>query len=138
MKSHENQENVMSCGEHAAAGVVKCLVFLTALLLLACGSGEVVLIEGQTVEVGCGRCIYEMKDVDGCPWAAQIDGRHYLLRGPVPMDHNSHEPDGICNMRRKAVIDGELRGELLMVSKMELLPAESVPEDPRFTPADEH
>jgi hypothetical protein len=114
------------------------LASLLGMLMLACGAEPAIPIEGRVLTVACGRCVFEMPGVEGCPWAAEVDGRHYLLRGPVPLDHPSHAPEGICNMPRKAKIDGELRGDLLLVSKMTLLPAEDVPENPRFTPADIH
>ena len=95
-------------------------------------------LAGQTITVGCGMCIFRMEGASTCEWAAEIDGEHYWVRGPVPHDHNNHMPDGICNMRRLAIVDGEVRGDLLIASRFELLPAQSVPEKPRFTPADEH
>lgn len=95
-------------------------------------------LEGRTLEVGCGRCIFHMPQVPGCPWAAELDGKHYLLQGAVPQDHHSHAPDGICNVSRQAVVDGVLRDGKLIVSRMELLPATHVPSAPNFTPADVH
>jgi hypothetical protein len=107
-------------------------------LLAGCGSEPVVTLAGEEVTVGCGMCLFEMEDATTCEWAVEIDGKHYWVRGPVPQDHNNHMPNGICNMRRVAIVDGELRGNLLIASRFELQPAELVPEHPRFTPADEH
>ena len=70
-----------------------------------------------------------MEGVEGCPWAAEIDGVRYLVQGAVPQQHQSHAVDGICRMERQAVVDGVIRDEILVVSRMELLPAEGVPED---------
>jgi hypothetical protein len=95
-------------------------------------------LEGRTLEVACGRCIFHMPQAQGCPWAAELDGKHYLLQGAVPQAHHSHAPDGICNVSRRAVVDGVLRNGKLIVSRMELLPATDVPSAPRFTPADVH
>jgi hypothetical protein len=106
---------------------------------LACSSEPPIKIEDRVLEVACGRCVFEMPGVeDNCPWAAEVDGRHYLIEGNVPHDHNSHEASGICNMPRRARVRGEIRGEILYVSKVELLEPEEVPEEPRFTPADVH
>ena len=38
----------------------------------------------QTVTVACGRCIFEMEGAVGCPWAAEIEGEHYLVSGTTP------------------------------------------------------
>ena len=114
-----------------------CLVALLA-VLSACRPAAEATFSGDTLTVACGRCMFEMEGVEGCPWAAEIDGEHYLIRGRIPKDHSTHAPDGICNMRRKAVVDGELRDGELLVTRMELLPPEDVPEEPRFGPEDVH
>lgn len=110
-----------------------------ALLWIGCTAapGEPRL-EHQTLQVGCGRCIFHMPEAKGCPWAAELDGKHYVMQGAVPQDHHSHDPDGICNVSRQAVVDGVLRDGKLIVSRMELLPADNVPSAPRYTPADTH
>ncbi len=107
-------------------------------VLLACSPEPGAVLEHETITVACGRCILEMEGVEGCPWAAEIDGKAYLIQGAVPHDHNSHEADGICNMKRQAVVDGVIRGDLLVVSSMELIPADSIPENPRFAPDEGH
>jgi hypothetical protein len=114
------------------------LAMLALAFPLACGPEPGIPIEGRELTVACASCIFEMPGVEGCPWAAEVDGRHYLLRGRVPQDHLSHEPDGICNMERRARIDGEIRGELLHVSQMTLLDAEDIPAKPRYSPEDAH
>jgi hypothetical protein len=77
----------------------------------------------ETVTVACGRCIFDMK-VKGCPWAAQVDGHYFLVKGVVPSkkEHDEHAADGMCNVARKAVVSGELRDGALQLSKMRLLP----------------
>jgi hypothetical protein len=117
--------------------LLAALVALVA-TLAACRPTAEATFSGDTLTVACGRCIFEMEGLDACPWAAEIDGKHYLIRGKVPKEHSTHAPDGICNMRRQAVIDGELRGGELLVSRMELLPPEGVPKEPRFGVEDEH
>lgn len=112
------------------------LALITA--VLACRPAADATFSGETVTVACGRCMFEMEGVEGCPWAAEIDGEHYLIRGRIPKEHSTHAPDGICNMTRQAVIDGELRDGELLVSRMELLPPVGVPAEPRFAPEDEH
>ena len=116
-------------------------LFLTAaltLLLAGCGGPPPVELASQTLEVGCARCIFEVPETQGCPWAVEIDGIPHLLYGPVPRDHQSHGPDGICNMRRKAVVAGRIHDGKVVANAFELLPAEGIPESPRFTPEDVH
>jgi len=104
-------------------------VLVLALTGPGCGGDAPIPIEGQTITVACGQCVFEMEGVEGCPWAAEIDGVRYLVQGAVPQQHQSHAVDGICRMERQAVVDGVIRDEILVVSRMELLPAEGVPED---------
>ena len=116
------------------------LAFLLGLVtvLPSCRPAADATFSGETLTVACGRCTFEMEGVEGCPWAAEIEGEHYLIRGRIPKDHTTHAPDGICNMTRQAVIDGELRDGELLVTRMELLPPEEVPAEPRFSPEDLH
>ena len=118
------------------------MLALLALGLIAaatgCGRESALRIEGRELTVACGACIFEMEGVKGCPWAAEVDGAHYLMKGDFARDHNSHMPDGICNMERRAIVWGEVRGGELHVARFELLAPEQVPESPRFTPADIH
>jgi len=78
----------------------------------------------EKLQVACGSCIFEMKDVEGCPWAAEIDGKHYLIAGKLPTEdeHDSHGDEGMCTMARHAMVTGELRGDKLVVSQMNLVP----------------
>jgi hypothetical protein len=112
---------------------------LLGFAVAACGEPGIPVTD-RVVTVACGACIFDMPGAKNCPWAAELDDHHYLLRGPLPLDHNSHLSDGICNMKRQARLTGEIRGDLLVVSRFELLPAapEDVPEAPRFTPSDVH
>jgi len=98
---------------------------------LACNRGPE--LEGATVTVGCGRCIFGMEGLKSCPWAVELEGKHYLVQGPLPEDHATHAPDGICNMRRQAIVDGQLKGDRFVATRFELLPAKDVPTSPRFT-----
>jgi len=119
------------------AAPLKWLLIAILFNVVSCQSEPAIVLTQQTITVGCGRCIFGMEDVEGCPWAAEIDGIHYLMSGALP-DHDSHESDGICNMKREAVVDGEIRGNRLLVSKMVLTPAEVIPNTPRFMPGEEH
>jgi len=109
------------------------LLLLSLLCLSACaGSGEIA-VPSQTVDVACGKCIFSMEEAKGCPWAAEIDGKPYLMLGPMPEDHLMHSPAGICNMRRQARVEGTIRQDRFVASSFELLPPENVPEKPTYT-----
>ncbi|MEE9383877.1 MAG: DUF6370 family protein [Nannocystaceae bacterium] len=80
--------------------------------------------KGDTIKVACGSCVFKMEGAKGCPWAAEIDGEHYLIEGRAPADgeHDSHADDGMCKVAREAVVTGELRADKLVVTQMDLLP----------------
>lgn len=96
-------------------------------------------VTDREVTVACGRCVFAMEEAKvGCPWAVELDGKHYIIQGQVPQDHMSHAPDGICNMPRRAIVSGQVRGDRFVATKVQLKPAEAVPSTPRFTPEDVH
>ena len=80
-------------------------------------------VAAETLTVACGRCVFGM-DVEGCPWAAKVDGQFFLVKGAVPSDdqHDAHAKDGMCNVPRKAVVRGRLENGVLTVTEMRLLP----------------
>lgn len=111
-------------------------IAVTLFLLPGCKSGDAV--PEQTITVACGMCIWGMTNTEGCEWAAELDGAHYLVRGPVPHDHVNHAPDGMCNMKRQAVVAGSIRGDLFVASKFDLLPASGAPDAPKYSDQDIH
>ena len=118
-------------------------LFLVTPTLNGCGGSSQTGVTMQTVDVACARCVFRMdesrlEDVPGCPWAAEIEGETYLVYGPVPHDHSNHAPDGICNMRRQAAVEGNVRNGKFIASSFTLLPAADIPSQPAFTEADEH
>jgi hypothetical protein len=94
--------------------------------VLGCGGSDEQVVSA-IVDVGCGNCIYGMEGAVGCPWAAEIDGEYIYVMGAVPQDHNGHAPDGICNMERQARLEGVVREGNLVVTEVELIPAENIP-----------
>jgi hypothetical protein len=106
--------------------------------LSACKGKPVTRLKGETVRAACAMCIFEMQGVRGCLWAVEIAGKFYLADGNLPKNHENHSPTGMCNMERKAVVDGELRGGRFVATRFDLKPATSPPEKPRFTPRDIH
>ncbi len=106
--------------------------------LLACGP-DPIAVRDQTVTAACGMCQLNLPDTRGCYWAVEIDGKAYPVTGPTPKDHKNHAPDGMCNVKREAVVDGEIRGATFVARRFELKGLlEAVPENPRYTEADIH
>ena len=114
------------------------LFCLFGVLASSCAGSRDIPVPGQTVDVGCGRCIFAMEEAQGCPWAAEIDGKHYLMLGEIPKDHVNHSPTGICNVRRQAQVEGFIRQDRFVASSLELLPAKNVPVKPTYTEKDQH
>jgi hypothetical protein len=117
--------------------VLSMLALISLLQIIGCFPSGIEVAE-QTVTVACGRCIFKMEEAVGCPWAAEVDGNHYLVSGTTPHGLNNHAPDGICNMRREAVVEGAIRNGIFVASEFELLPAKDVPEKPEFAPDEAH
>ena len=90
-------------------------------------------LEGERVKAACAMCIFKMKGIRACMWAVEIDGKFYVADGKVPKNHQNHAPDGMCNMARHAIVDGDLVGGRFVASRFDLEPAVGVPKDPRFT-----
>ncbi len=118
------------------------LLLLLPLLLLAltgCNRAEKpVQLTDATVTVGCAMCQFEVEGAKGCFWAVDIGDTAYPVDGTLPHDHNSHAADGMCNMKRKAVVDGELKNGQFVATRFELVPAEGVPAAPAHPPGENH
>lgn len=89
-------------------------------------------ITERTVPAACGACTFK-QPIPACYWAVEIDGGIYAVNGKTPADHDAHGPEGMCRMRREAVVAGTLRGDTLYATKFELLPVA-----PGTPPAPEH
>lgn len=96
------------------------------------------VLHGERLRAACAMCIFKMEGVRACMWAVEIDGKFYLADGDLPKNHENHAPDGMCNMPRHALVDGELVGGRFVASRFALEPAQSPPENPRFTEKDLH
>jgi hypothetical protein len=72
----------------------------------------------QTLEVGCGACVFHMPGVDGCPLAVEVDGKHYLVSGVEMPGHES----GLCDHARTADLTGRLEGEQFVATSFSLKP----------------
>ena len=104
--------------------MLRTIALAVPLLLAACGGPEGTPIEDQKVTVACGACVFQELDrgIPGCWWAAEIDGKVRKIQGEVPLEHDAHEPGGMCTMKREAVITGEVREDVVISRKMELVP----------------
>lgn len=60
------------------------------------------VISNQTVEAGCGVCIYHMPGIEGCPLALLIDGKPYLVDGAEWPNHD------YCDFKCHAVVNGKI------------------------------
>ncbi|MEQ1508109.1 MAG: DUF6370 family protein [Myxococcota bacterium] len=82
-------------------------------------------IVNREVGAACGSCVFHMPDVQGCFWAVDIDGTFYPVGGVHPPDDMAlaHEPDGMCAVERRAVVDGSIRPDgRFLATRFELLP----------------
>ena len=93
------------------------IILLTALvtvwsLAFGCGQSgqppEATATEGEqirkTLEVGCAKCMFKMKDVDSCELAIKIDGKAYLVTG----EYIEPTESGLCKAVKKAEVVGRL------------------------------
>ncbi|MCI0631484.1 MAG: DUF6370 family protein [Phycisphaerales bacterium] len=75
--------------------------------------GVAKMIKGQTVEAGCGACIYKMPGVEGCPLAIMIDGKPYLVEGATWPNHD------YCDRKCQAVVTGKVKGGKFIATSVE-------------------
>ena len=71
-------------------------------------------------EVGCALCIYHMPGVKECVLAAKVGERVMLVEG-VDIDDlgDAHDPQtGLCNVSRKAAIEGRIEGDKLVATRI--------------------
>lgn len=74
------------------------------------------------VEASCGSCNFGMK-TKGCSLAVRIDGKAYLVEGTTLDDHGDpHESDGLCEVIRKAEVQGELAADRFKAIYFKVLP----------------
>ena len=76
----------------------------------------------QTVEAGCGQCMFKMKG-DDCDLAVRIDGKAYFVDGTKIDDHgDAHADNGFCNRVRKATVAGKIVNDRFVATSFKLLP----------------
>jgi hypothetical protein len=77
---------------------------------------QVTTLRSETVEIGCGSCVYSMSGVKGCKLAAKIDDTPILVTGS---DLDLHEHN-LCKTTAEAVVTGEVEGDTLVVTSIEV------------------
>ncbi|GEM_PF-3555800 len=103
---------------------------------LGCGEGTV-KVHAREAVVACGMCRMGMPSERGCFWAVKLDGEQYTVSGVTPRDHESHAPDGMCNVDRKATVEGTIAGSTFRATRFDLKPLDgAAPAKPDFDPAD--
>ncbi|MEN0062555.1 MAG: DUF6370 family protein [Myxococcota bacterium] len=101
-------------------------LLMSALALIGVGCTTVTTVPEQEATVGCGLCRFHLPEVRGCYWAIELDGQHYPVVGADTPDHESHGPDGMCVMDRRAVVSGRIKRGQFIAEKFDLLPAKGV------------
>ena len=110
-----------------------------ALALSAIGCGEPpIKVYTREATVACGMCRMGMPSERGCFWAIKLDGKQYTVAGRMPTNHENHAPDGMCNVDRKATVEGTIVGSTFRAQRFDLKPLDddSIPDAPTFKPAD--
>jgi len=97
---------------------------LLALFVVGCASGTAV--PTQEAKVACGLCRFHVPESSGCYWAIELEGEHFPVVGADTPDHESHGPDGMCVMDRRAVVSGRIKRGQFLADQFSLLPAEGL------------
>jgi len=80
--------------------------------------------EPHIVEASCGQCNFGMKG-GGCSLAVKIDDKAYFVDGVNLHDvGDAHAADGMCNVVRKAEVEGSIVNDRFQASSFKLLPQE--------------
>ena len=74
------------------------------------------------VEAGCGMCKFGLKDKD-CLLTIRKNDKVLHVKGTDIDDHgDAHGDDGFCNAIRRATIQGQVKGDTIMVTYFQLIP----------------
>ena len=76
----------------------------------------IVTLRSETVEVGCGMCVYGAPDVKSCQLYAEVNGKIIPVSGA---DVDLHDHD-LCSVSKNAVVSGRVDGDTLVVTSIEL------------------
>lgn len=75
-----------------------------------------VSLSSETVEVGCGKCVYDIAGVTSCVLAAKIGDRAVLVTG-ADVDLHDH---GLCEDTGTAVVSGRLEGDTFVATTVDI------------------
>ena len=94
----------------------------TAICLVGCSKSaktgtqdvQMGVLEDETVEVGCGKCVYHMDKVKGCDLAVVIDGHPMLFTGYEIDMGEAH----LCSGAKEAVVSGTVEGDVVVLTEV--------------------
>ncbi len=76
----------------------------------------IVTLRSETVEVGCGHCVYGASDAKACQLYADVNGKTIPVSGAdVDLSENN-----LCSAAKDAVVSGQVDGDTLVVTSIEL------------------
>jgi hypothetical protein len=76
-------------------------------------AGSAMNITNQTVDAGCGVCVYKMQGQVGCPLAVKIDGTTYIVEGAKWPNHD------YCDHNCQAVVSGRIEGDKFIATSLQ-------------------
>ena len=76
----------------------------------------VLTLQSETVEVGCGMCVYGMAGAKGCKLYADVNGKTIPVSG-ADVDLHAHN---LCSVSKEALVSGQIEGDTLVVTSIEL------------------
>ncbi len=86
----------------------------------ASGNTDTATAETKTYEVGCGGCIFEMADAEGCEAAVKVDGKAYRIEGVEIPAHKI----GLCSGSAEADMAGEVQDGIFVATSFALTGAD--------------
>ena len=88
---------------------MKKLLFVFAFLLSVSFFAQK-KFNNQTVDAGCGMCLFKVKSDKGCAMSVKINDKVYHVEGLDKKTFgDAHAADGYCKVMKKAVVSGEIK-----------------------------
>ncbi len=82
----------------------------------ATSQSGVLTLQSETVEVGCGMCVYGTAGAKGCKLYADVNGKTIPVSG-ADLDLHAHN---LCSVSKDAVVSGRVDGDTLVVTSIEV------------------
>ncbi len=76
----------------------------------------VVTLRSETVEIGCGMCVYGIASAKSCELYADVNGKTIPVSG-ADVDLHAHN---LCSVSKEALVSGQIEGDTLVVTSIEL------------------